>query len=60
MAGLIVGLARAWYRFLIEAKRWDQAHVQGRKEREIALRTQLAAGFSLPPVSSKTPKIDPG
>jgi glycosyltransferase involved in cell wall biosynthesis len=48
MAGLIVGLARAWYRFLIEAKRWDQARIVSRKEREVALRTRLASGFATP------------
>jgi glycosyltransferase involved in cell wall biosynthesis len=54
-AGLIVALARGWYRFLIEAKRWDQARVAGGRQREIALRTQLAEGFK-----SGTPAVLPG
>jgi glycosyltransferase involved in cell wall biosynthesis len=46
MAGLIVGVTWAFYRFLIEAKRWDHARIPTRREREVALRKQLAEGFA--------------
>jgi (heptosyl)LPS beta-1,4-glucosyltransferase len=45
MAGLIVGVTRAYYRFLVAAKRWDAARIERRAAREVSLRQRLQEGF---------------